>query len=168
MRSQSSKKQEYKYSIKTGAYADTDSLGLILDKFLFYLVPPQDSIAIKSLRTSLRLEFDAGVPVADRIIEQIGITSDYLYDENEAAYFRSLYINKAADANRIVDLDIDLTSLLKEDNVQYNAGMYNFGSSSQFTFIWLKIGRGTNLQSSFNGVIQKWKADAFFVTKGIK
>ena len=168
MNIQSSKKQEYKYSIKTGAYADATHLGLMLDKFLFYLVPPQDSIAIKSLRTSIKLQFDASVPVADQIIEQIGITSDYLYDENEADYFKSFIINKAADVNRIVDLDIDLTSLLKEDNVYYNAGMYNFGSSSQFTFIWLKIGRGTNLQSSFNGLILKWKADALFVTKGIK
>ena len=168
MNIQSSKKQEYKYSIKTGAYADTSHLGMMLDKFLFYLVPPQDSIAIKSLRTSLKIQFDASIPVADQIIEQIGITSDYLYDENEAAYFRSLMLNKAADANRIVELDIDLTSLLKKDNVFYNAGMFNFGNSSQFTFIWLKIGRGTNLQSSFNGLILKWKADALFVTKGIK
>ncbi len=166
MKTTSSKKQEYKYSLKTGAFGNDG--GLMLDKFLFYLLPPQEAIEIKKLRTTLKIEFDSGIAAADQIIEKIGIISDYVYDENAASYFRYLDINKQADANRIVDLDIDLTSLLKSDNVRYNSGLYNFGSYSDFTFVWLKLGRGTNLSSSYCGILKEWKTDALFITKGVK
>lgn len=166
MKTSSSKKQEYTYSLKTAAFAANG--GLNFDKFLFYILPPQEVIEIKKLRTILKLQFDSAIPTADRIIEKIGIISDYIYDENSASYFKCFEINKAADANREVELDIDLTSLLKPDNVRYNSGLYNFGLYSDFTFVWLKLGRGENLTSSFCGILEKWKIDALFITKGVK
>lgn len=167
MKTKTSKKQEYTYSLKTAIFTGLDNdYGMPREKFLFYLLPPQESIAIKRLRMHLKIKFATSVAVEDRIIEKIGIISDFIYDENDADHIRYFEINEVADANREIELDLDLTSLLKEDYVDYETKPYLF--SGNFTFVWFKIGKEDNLTASYNGGILKWKVDALFVTRGVK
>src|SRR3989304_5205072 len=163
----SSKKQEYTYSLKMASY--TNGIPIFEDKILFYLLPPQDSIAIKRLRTNIKIQFDVAVASADRIIEKVGIISEFVYDETTAAYFKSIDVNAAADASRIAEVELDITSLLDQSNTRYDNSLPVLETYTNFTFIWLKIGRDSNLENaSFNAIIKRWKADGLFVTTGIK
>lgn len=164
-KSQSTKRQEYTYSLKTVALTNA---GACRDKFLFWLAPPQDAISIQYLRTHFVFQFDSGVAVADRVIEKIGIISKFDYTETDAAYFRALDLNLAADGNREVDIDINLSSLLKKDNVAFTSDPLGVsGSEEGYTLIYIKLPVSLELTGTV-GTIKLWKADGLFTTKGIR
>lgn len=166
-KSESTKHQEYTYSFKSAAYANQSSSGsdLCTEKVLFYLIPPQDAISIQYLRTHLIIEFDSGVPAASRILESIGIADEFNYIDEQVDYLRILPIGQAADANRRVELDINLTPLLNKDNIAYSTELSILGNG--YTFVYLKFPDALAANLSVGRIIL-WKVDALFTTKGIR
>lgn len=165
----SSKIQEYKYSLKTQAYTSPDSVGLCGDVTLFYLLPPQDAIEIKYLRTHLKLRFDSGIASGDRKIQRIGILSKFDSDPSIADHFRYLDVNITADVNREVELDMNLTSLLKPTNTRYNSDIFLQGVDDNYTYVYLRLGNGDNLINEPTvGDILLWKVDGMYTTTGVK
>lgn len=164
MKSQSTKRQEYTYSLKTAALTNTS---VCRDKFYFWLTPPQNALSIQYLRTHFKFIFDSGVSVGNRVIEKIGIISKDVYDETTAAYFRELELNQAADANREVDIDINLSSLLKKDNVTFTSDPLGVDLQEGYTLIYIQLPVALTLNNTV-GTIQLWKADGLFTTTGIR
>lgn len=163
--SEKTKLQEYKYSFKSAAFTSLGVVNLCQDKILFYLVPPQEALSIQYLRTHLKFQFESSVASADRVIEKIGIISAYEYNELGVDYFKSVDINQAADGSRNVELNINLTPLLKKDNVAYSIELTPPGEG--YTMIWVKFPNSLYGNNSV-GRILLWKADALFTTTGIR
>lgn len=163
--SEKTKLQEYKYSFKSAAFTSVGVVNICQDKILFYLVPPQDALSIQYLRTHLKFQFESSVASGDRIIEKIGIVSAYEYDETGLDYFNAININQAADGSRNIELNINLTPLLKKTNVNYSIELTPPGDN--YTMIWVKF--PNNLYGNLSvGRILLWKADALFTTTGIR
>jgi len=163
---QSSKKQEYTYSFKSAAYSNqSTAVDLCQDKVLFYLVPPQDAISIQYLRTHLLIEFESSVATALQKLEKIGISDEFTYNDPQVDYLRTLDVNLSADGNRQIELDINLTPLLKKDNVAYADELGITGNG--YTFVYLKFPQGLYGNNSV-GKIRTWKVDALFTTKAIR
>lgn len=158
----SNKKQEYTYSLKTVA-ADTTN---ILTTFctgaaLFYLVPPEDAINIQYLRTQFKFKFDSSINVAYRRLDRIGIIDAKF----SPTYERYLDLNLIADGNREVEVNINLTPLLKKDNVAYTLFEDAFGTG--YTYIYIQLAPELENTGSV-GEMRLWKADALFTTLGIR
>ena len=164
---QSQKKQEYTYSFKTAVFT-SNYINLCTDKILFWLVPPKNSLGIHYLHTQLKFQFESSIPSAVRYIKDIGIIGRYGQDTSLAEHFRILEINKVADANREVELSINLSSLLKKDDI---ASTENIVSppvlTDGFTFVYVSFDSSLVDELSL-GRIRLWKTDALFTTTGIR
>ena len=81
-------------------------------------------------------------------------------------------INKSADANRVVEFTVDLTSLLNKQNAGANDGLL-VGGVEDATLIYVKL---PDALSEFvsgglfltSGTINIWKADAVYTTREIR
>lgn len=163
--SRSTKLQDFTYSMKTVALSN---YGICADKTAFYIVPPQNAINIKQLRTNFQFRFDSSINSSYRVLKRIGIISgvNFTNPEEEANYFRYLDLNLAADGNREVSVQIDLTSLLKQDNVNYNNNRFFF-TDDDYTMVYIKF--PDELANEANaGDALLWKIDALFTTTGIR
>ena len=156
--------QPYKYSLKTAGYKTAYPCSNV--NFL-YLVPPEDAITIENLRTHISFRFNSTIPSANQYIRSIGIV-DTIPGIAPYTYRRMITVNKQADANRVVDLDIEISKLLKKDNVFYwnGSGDYPVGA----TFICLEFDIEINNYPVYGyiGEFFLWKADGLFTTKGIR
>lgn len=162
MSSFSPKSQFYRYSLKTAGLKGNSWCG---DIAWLYLRPPEDAQSIESMYCRFRLRFDAGVAVGDRILEKVGISSSAsLFDTPD--YERELEINQAADGDRYVDISIDLSTLLKKDNVKFQEDFGDF-STQDFTFVYIKLPYSLRNNLSV-GTIELWKLDGMFTTKEIR
>jgi len=169
--------QPYKYSLKCAA-VDVDGAGYMCgDTWYFYIVPPEDALTIENIRTHLCIQFDSAVPSAFQKLERVGIINTYpgLYP---ITHKRTLTVNKTADANRIIDLEIDLSKLLKKDNVDYwNGGAMSYPENATLIVLEFAVGAssyngdGTLYQTGSLGEpggVLLWKTDALFTTQGIR
>lgn len=130
----SNKHQEYTYSLKTAAADTTNILTTIcLGKALFYLVPPEDALSIQYLRTHFKFKFDSAIPSGYRRLDRIGIIDAKF----NPTYERYLDLNLTADGNREVEVNINLTPLLKKDNVKYTLFEDAFGTGYTYIYILL-------------------------------
>lgn len=156
------KNQEYKYSLKTVA-ADTTNIltTMCLGRALFYIVPPQDAQSIQYLRTHFKFKFDSSIPSGYRRLDRVGIIDAKF----GATYERYLDVNLIADANREVELNINLTPLLKKENVAYTLFEDAFGTG--YTYIFIELAPELYETPSI-GEMRLWKADALFTTLGIR
>lgn len=136
------------------------------DKFVFYPVPPQDAISIETLYVHIKITFDASVAVGNRVLKEVGIGSEHpLFIDVEPEYYRALELNQSADGSRVVDVRLDLTSLLKKDNVRYRSYFDNI-VTTDYTYIFIKL--SDNLRGVLvAGVLNKCKVDAQYTTKKI-
>lgn len=137
-------------------------------RFFFYLVPPKNALTIENLYTRIRLTFGAGVASGDQKIVSVGIADQVpLLVTGTPNYERVLNVNQAADANRVVDLRLDLSALLNKSNVAYqdSAGTY---PSTGYTYVELLLSSNINNGHSGDAVINLWKTDALFTTTGIR
>lgn len=73
----------------------------------------------------------------------------------------------SADANRRVDLSIDLTHLLKHDNVSYEEDAFDDGPTTGYTAVEILLA-DTLRETSTVGTIEIWKIDGLFTTTGIR
>lgn len=162
------KLQPYPYSLKTIAADDAQTI--CLNRFFMYMIPPKEALTIERLYCHFVMTFDAGVAAADRVLESIGIVDELrpFPATAEANYQRRQTINMAADANRTVDLSIDLTHLLKHDNVAYEENAFDPGETDTgYTAVEIKLPDSLSLTSNV-GALVLWKIDGLFTTTGIR
>lgn len=164
-----SKIQAYPYSLRTVAMKDTTICGW---RFMYYMLPPKQALTIERLHMHFVMQFVSGVASADRIIKYVGIVDEIpLLIGNQANYQRRQEINLQADANRRVDLSIDLSHLLKRDNVAYEEGGFDPADDEGFTFVEIVLSENLNTAhpNYLNvGTIELWKLDGLFTTTGIR
>lgn len=168
--SKTTKTQFYRYSLRSVCGRGFQMCGNI---FMFEVIPPDNALTIENLFVRLRVTFVVGVAVGDRKIEEIGIVSDFNPFGSTFVgldHWRKLEINKTADGDRVIDFYIDLSTLLKKENV----GDPSFlGGDAPGTFIYIKLphalevdfGDGSGIN---NGSINVWKADAVYTTTEIR
>lgn len=163
------KLQPYPYSLKTIAAGSGQSI--CRNRFLMYMIPPKEALTIERLFCHFVMTFDSGIAAASRKIDSIGIvdeTSSIFPITAEANYQRRQTVDLSADANRVVDLSIDLTHLLKHDNVRYEeVGFDSSDTDTGFTVVEIKLPDALEDTSTI-GVITLWKIDGLFTTDGIR
>lgn len=166
--SESTKHQPYTYSLKTVAYVGQGT-DICTNVIMMYIVPPDNALSIENLYMHLVMQFDASIASGDRVLRKIGIsdefTSEYFFGApNRLKVFD---VNIAADANRMIDKRIDLSALLKKDDVAYRELIMPLGApETGYTYIYLEFDSDLQLNNSV-GSIKLWKADALYTTVGI-
>lgn len=179
--SEGSKVQPYKYTLKTVAAVDHDfGFGEInsfcLDGAAMYITPPDNAISIENLYCRLRIQFDSSIPSDLRVIKSIGVADEFGNPNGNptAAFipnrFKKYDIEAVANASRIVDVRINLTELLKKDNVQYQE-LFGDWPLTGYTYVNFvlddALGIGGAEETLTTGTILLWKLDALFTTRGI-
>lgn len=154
------KSQFYQHTLKlAGLFGNS----LCSNRAWLYIRPPEDALSIESLYCRLRITFDSAIPVADRVLNTVGVCSR---NSRSATYSRELTINQAADGNRVVEVTIDLTSLLRRTDVHFENDFGDY-TTDDFTMVFFTL--PANLQNNLTvGIIDVWKLDAMFTTKEIR
>lgn len=154
--STSNTKQEYTYSLKSVAYADPDvGRNLCGSEMWFQVSPPDKYISLKRVRFHLIIIFDSGVSAPNQVLNQIGITDSAVTGLAGATYKKLVTLNAAADITRRLEVNIDLTSLLKQ-------------STNNNHYIYLKFPQSYLTDLTNGGSIRLCKADALYTTTGIR
>lgn len=163
--SDSSKHHVYPHSIKSIAMANVAWCG---GKVLLYVLPPEKALTIENLFVHFKATFDSGISGGNRVIKSISVVDMIppLYNSNAGVnYIRTLDLNIAADGSRKVDIEVDISSLLKKDNVGYREYMDDdFGG---LTYVMIEPAAALAGVSNI-GTIDLWKLDAQFTTQGIR
>lgn len=161
-----SKVQPYPYSLKT--VAANDFPNVCFNRVVMYMTPPKDALTIERLFCHIVFRFEAGVAAGSRYLRSIGIIDELVPLLTEPSnYQRRQEVNIAADANRRIDLSIDLSHLLKNDDVAYSAGGADVGPDTGYTAVELVF--DPSLESTPDiGDIELWKIDGLFTTIGIR
>lgn len=136
------------------------------DKTYFYVVPPEKALTIENLFVHLKLTFDAGIASGNRKLEYIGIGNELpLFVEDDPTFFRKIDFNLSADANRKIDVKIDLSHLLNKENAGYRD--YFGDIPDNLTYVIIKTAAGNRGVSNV-GTINLCKIDAQYTTEGIR
>jgi hypothetical protein len=133
------------------------------------MLPPKDALTIERLFCHFVFLFDSSVAASDRVVQSVGIVDQLVPFPITATsnYQRRQPVNMSADANRRVDLSIDLTHLLKHDNVSYEEDAFDDGPTTGYTAVEILL--ADNLREiSTVGTIEIWKLDGLFTTTGIR
>lgn len=164
--SESSKNHFYHYTARSVVLADYVWCG---GKILLYVMPPEKALTIENLYVHFKATFDSGISSGQRIVKSISIVDKrpFFYDSNsDVNYMRTLDLNISADANRKVDIKVDLSHLLKKDNVGFRE---YFADSDMPNLTYVMIEPDDALIGNNNiGRIDLWKIDAQFTTQGIR
>lgn len=164
-----SKLQAYPYSLRTVAMSTFQMCGY---RFMYYMLPPKDALTIERLYCHFVFQFASGVAVADRYIQSIGIVDEIpLLITQDANYQRRQDLNIQADANRRIDVSLDLTHLLNKNNVAYEEGGFDPADDDGFTFVEVLLSPNLNSDNAnyLNvGSVELWKLDGLFTTVGIR
>ena len=164
--SESTKNHWFPYTSRSVALQDYTWCG---GKILLYVIPPEKSLTIENLYVHFKATFNSGVSAPDRVVKSIAIVDKFpiLFNSNaDVNYYRKQDLNIAADGSRKVDIKIDISHLLKKDNVGYRE---LFGGTSDDGLTYIMIEPADALVGVSNiGTIDLWKADATFTTEGIR
>lgn len=164
--SESSKHHFYHYTARSVALVDMAWCG---GKILLYVMPPEKALTIENMFVQFKATFDSAIPSGQRIVKSIAIIDKrpQFYDSNsDANYYRKLDLNIVADGSRKVDFKVDISHLLKKDNVGFRE---YFSDSSTPNLTYVMIEPDDSLLGTINiGRIDLWKLDAQFTTQGIR
>lgn len=164
---QGNKLQPYPYTLKTVAAINQSSCGY---RFFMYMLPPKEALTIERLFCHFVMTFDNAIPVASRKLVSIGIVDELRpFPPNVAAnYQRRQTLNLQADGDRKVDVALDLTHLLKHDNVQYTESAIDENPiETGYTAVEIMLPDTIDFSTS-PGTIDLWKIDGLFTTIGIR
>ena len=164
--SETTKLQQYKYSLRTIAIAPkTMPNGYFCgQKFYAFPVPPDNAISIENLYLHLIMQFKVGVASGDRRITKIGIASDRPSYGFIPSRLRTYDVNLSADpTTRIIDTRIDLSALLKKDNVRWR-DFYTTPATTDQTYVYIELAT----ENSSNGDLILCKMDCLYTTTGIR
>lgn len=154
----------YPFTFRTAAIVNA---AWCRDKAYLYLVPPQDALTIENMFVHFKFTFDAGVASGDRKIEYIGIANEVpLLIQANPSYLRKIDLNQSADVNRKLDIKLDLSSLLKKDNVRYRE-YFETPVTTDYTYVIIKLAEALR-DTGTVGTIDLWKMDGLFTSKGIR
>lgn len=137
-------------------------------KILLYVMPPEKALTIENCFVHFKARFDSGVSAPDRVVKSISIIDKIplLYNSNAGVnYLRTQELNIAADVNRYVDISIDISHLLKKDNVAFRE--YFDDNIDGATYVMIEPADALVGVSNI-GTINLWKIDAQFTTQGIR
>jgi hypothetical protein len=169
--STSTKLQQYKYSLRSTAIAPrVFPNGYMCNyRFIVYPVPPDNAITIENLYLHLKVLFSVSVASGSRKIARIGIGNNYPLYGNNPTRWKYYDVNIAADpTTRIAEAKIDLSALLKKDDVRW-ADYFNHGDPSKTGFTYIIIDLPSELVGSgTNGDLILCKMDALYTTTGIQ
>lgn len=164
--SQGPRSEFYRYSLKSSAIANTT---FCTARIFAYPVPPKNALSLEGIFMHLRMTFDSAVDVGDRVIESVGIAHDRpdvytdLPDEQNI-----ITINESADVNRVVDIKIDLTSLIiDKTKVDYDSELEADYATGDKTMIVVKVPDAL-LDEVNVGTIDLWKIDTIWTTREIR
>lgn len=167
--SESTKLQVYKYSLRTTTIAPKNipNSYMCANRFIVYPVPPDDAISIENLYLHLIVRFNVGIAAGSRKITRIGIGNNYPLFGNNPVRWKYYDVNLSADpTTRIIDTKIDLSALLKKDDVRW-ADYFDHGDPAALGFTYVIIDVPPELTST-NGDLLLCKMDALYTTKGIR
>ncbi len=168
--SESTKHQVYKYSLRTTSVVPRNVPNNYMcgSRFLVFPAPPDNAITIENLYLHLIVKFAVGVAVGDRKIARIGIGNNYPLYGNNPPRWRYYDVNIAADpTTRIVDTRIDLSALLKNDDVRY-ADYFDAHDPAQLGYTYIVIDLPDGIPTISNGDLLLCKMDALYTTTGIR
>lgn len=169
--SESAKHQPYKYSLKTVTFINGSGSGIICsDGIIMYPIPPDNALTIENLRMKLYMQFESAIPSDLRVLKKVGIIDTPVsptFFPSLVNRLRTFDVNIQADVNRFIEYEVDLTALLKKDDIAYR-GLFNDSSSPEngYTMVYIGFDESLRLESNIGTVIQ-WKIDALFTTVGI-
>lgn len=170
--SQGTKQQPYTYSLRTAAMSNLVDVAICADHMWFYIVPPKDAISIENLYVHLKIQFESSISASLRKILRIGIVNTIefpaRFDPSKADYYRVLTVNAEADADRIIELKMSLSALLKKSNVRWQ-DLFSDQFDDEDTYTYVLVEMPVELfEEGLVGKILLWKVDALFTTKGIR
>lgn len=128
-----------------------------------YVSLPEDLLELKNVAIHASLLFDVSVASGNRKIHWIGggYETDYFSQTVKSEQPAMVYINKSADVNRRVDVTIDISHLIPnlviDDNPTFDQPSFEVSIVTDPT--------GDN---SVTGVLEIWKVDLIYTTKGIQ
>lgn len=164
--SESTKSHWYLQTARSIAMANRSWCG---GKILLYVVPPEKALTIENISIHFKATFDAGIASGSRKIKRIAIVDKQplFYDSNsDLNYYKWMDVNIPADANRKVDIKLDLSHLLKKTNAKYRE-FVDSDSAGGFTYVMIEP--DDSLIGTINiGTIDLWKIDAQFTTQGTR
>lgn len=160
------KLQTFPYSLKTVLASNQAGC---LNRFFLYMLPPKDALTIERLFCHLVFQFDASVAVGNQVVQSLGIVDELtpFPISDTSNYQRRQTINRQADANRRVDISMDLTHLLKHDNVAYEEDAFDDGPSTGYTAVEVLLSDNL-IDTQLVGTIELWKLDGLYTTTGIR
>ena len=159
------KSEFYRYSARTVAYG---ILTMCTHKMYAYPVPPRNALSLERLFMHIALQFDSGTPSADRVLEAVGIASEFPSISSQAPRtLKQIDVNESADADRKIDFKIDLTTLLTKTNVTYTDEVFGDYEQDNMTLVYLKF-PDTLATDSSHGIIELWKIDTEWTTQEIR
>jgi len=163
--SETTKLQQYKYSLRTMAIAPKNMPNgyMCNDVFYVYPVPPDNAITIENLYLHLIVKFNVSVASGDRIIRKIGIANERptFTSRFSPNRLRTYDVNLSADpTTRIIDTRIDLSALLKKDNVRWR-DFYTDPATTDQTYVYIETPAG-------GGDLILCKMDCLYTTTGIR
>jgi hypothetical protein len=167
--STSTKLQQYKYSLRSTCIAPRQLPNGYLCNYrlMVYPVPPDNAISIENLYLHLIIQFGAGIASGSRKINRIGIGNSRPLFGSDPPRFRYYDVNLSADpTTRQIDTRIDLSALLKKDDVRW-ADYFDHGDPSKIGFTYIIIDLPNDLTGS-NGDLLLCKMDALYTTTGIR
>lgn len=163
--SESTKNHWFPQTIRSVALANYGWCG---GKILLYVMPPEKALTIENLYVHFKATFDSGITSGNRVVKSISVVDKIplFYNSNsDVNYMRTQQLNISADANRKVDIKIDISHLLKKDNVAFRE--YFDDNIDGATYIMIEPADAL-IGNSNIGTIDLWKADAQFTTQGIR
>lgn len=162
--SKSPKSQFYRYSLKVGGLINA---AMCTDKAWLYLLPPEDAQSIENLYCHIKITFDSSVVLPSQKLVAVGISDVPLTRFNAPVYEKEIELNLQADpVTRVIETTVDLTTLLKKDNVRFDNVFGDF-SINEYTMVYIRLADA--LQDILVvGTINVWKLEALFTTKEIR
>lgn len=144
------REQDYPFSFKTVSTFNQVACNY---KAYFQMFPPEELLRHKNLHTTIIFLFDAGVASANRVISKVGIGNEFpLLITSKPATYKEFDVNAAADANRRLELSLDLSPLVIPNQAN-----------------WVYVEFPAALSGNTNiGSFKLWKIDELFTTKGIR
>lgn len=160
------KLQPYPYSLKSVLAANQAGC---LNRFFLYMLPPKEALTIERLFCHFVFQFDSSVAAANRVVQSIGIVDELVPFPitGTSNYQRRQSLNLSADANRRVDISLDLTHLLNHNNVAYEENAFDDGPTTGYTAVEILLADALN-ETQTVGTIEIWKLDGLFTTIGIR
>lgn len=163
--SQTTKAQFYRYTLRTSALAQWD---MCTNKVMAYIYPPDNALSIENLSCHFKMTFDSAISSGARVLSKIGICSEVPASVGEVPrYINTIVLNQAANGSLEVEIDIDLTSLLRKTDVNLETDFIGDFLQNNMTMVYVELPESLQAEN-FVGVINLWKIDALFTTKEIR